>query len=146
MCAKIENKNFDYHPPLISYIADCKGTRGPQNINFCELGAHAKFQNPRTTPSGRKVIKREKKMKRPQRSVYNALAAHALHLDQFYTPTSRNCYIHNQTVIMLHTLSLNWRNFYKIKTCKKTNKIHKDHILLYTVSVKHNRLFVLLSF
>ena len=26
---------------------------------FCELGAHAKFQKPRTTPSGRKVTQGE---------------------------------------------------------------------------------------
>ena len=27
----------------------------PKSYFFCELGAHAKFNNPRTTPSGRKV-------------------------------------------------------------------------------------------
>ena len=26
-----------------------------ESLYFCELGAHAKFQNPRTTPSGKKV-------------------------------------------------------------------------------------------
>ena len=40
-------------------------TNRPQGVlNCCELGAHAKFWNPTTTPSGRKVMAEERKNKR----------------------------------------------------------------------------------
>jgi hypothetical protein len=34
------------------------------NHFFCEFKPHAKFQNPRTTPSGRKITQAEKRKKR----------------------------------------------------------------------------------
>ena len=87
------------------YVAHGKNTKkGPQGATggpkfiypksyfFCDLELHAKFQNPSTTPSGRKVWGTERKKKRKKNNPKNSghfvpqqrlRAAHALCSDQY---------------------------------------------------------------
>jgi hypothetical protein len=62
----------------------------PKSYFFCDLKLNAKFQNPRTTPSGRKVCgteRKEEKKNNPKNSghfvpLQRLRAAHALRSDQ----------------------------------------------------------------
>ena len=77
----IANNNLEI-PPNTFY---------PKSYFFCDLKLCAKFQNPRTTPSGKKYVarggKREKNNNNPKNSGHYILlqgprAAHALRSDQ----------------------------------------------------------------